>query len=230
MDQNKKKEAAAKKAFEILLPSLNEETILGIGTGSTTNFFIDELINHDIKIGGIVCSSVASMDHFSASKIKVLELNDVHGIDFYIDGADEFNSRFELIKGGGGALTREKILAQSSKKFICIVDDSKFVPILGSFPLPIEVIEMARSAISREMIKMGGKPKYRSNFITDNGNQIIDVHNLNIDVPFDLENRINNMPGVVENGIFSMRKADLIIQSSDLEVVVKDIKSTIEKI
>jgi len=152
--------------------------------------------------------------------IIVMGLNEVHSIDFYIDGADEFNDRFELIKGGGGALTREKILAYSSDKFICIVDDTKHADLLGKFPLPIEVLEIARSAISREMMKMGGKPVYRSDFITDNGNQIIDVHNLPIEVPFELEEKINNIPGVVENGIFSNRKADVIFKAKETGVEV----------
>ena len=135
--------------------------------------------------------------------------------DFYIDGADEFNNRMELIKGGGGALTREKIIANSSKKFICIVDDSKYSSILGNYPLPIEVIDLARSAISRELLKMGGKPIYRSGYITDNGNEIIDVHNLDIKVPYEMEQFLNNIPGVVENGIFASRKADIILNCTN---------------
>ena len=154
----------------------------------------------------------------------MIGLNEVHLIDFYIDGADEFNDRFELIKGGGGALTREKILAYSSDKFICIVDDSKHADLLGKFPLPIEVLEIARSAISRKIMKMGGRPVYRNGFITDNGNQIIDVHNLPIEVPFELEEKINNIPGVVENGIFSNRKADVIIKSKESGVEFLELK------
>ena len=146
--------------------------------------------------------------------INILSLNEVHSIDFYVDGADEFNDRFELIKGGGGALTREKILAYSSSKFICIVDDTKHADLLGKFPLPIEVLEIARSAISREIMKMGGRPVYRNKFITDNGNQIIDVHNFPIRIPLELEEQLNNIPGVVENGIFSNRKADIIINAN----------------
>jgi len=161
-----------------------------------------------------VCSSITTENNLNSS-IKVLGLNEVHSIDFYIDGADEFNDRFELIKGGGGALTREKILAYSSIKFICIVDESKHADLLGKFPLPIEVLEIARSAISREIMKMGGKPVYRNGFITDNGNQIIDVHNFPIEVPFELEEKLNNIPGVVENGIFSNRKADVIINAKE---------------
>jgi ribose 5-phosphate isomerase A len=148
-----------------------------------------------------------------------MELNEVHGIDVYVDGADEFNSRFELIKGYGGALTREKILANSSKKFICIVDDTKFSELLGKFPLSIEVLEVARSAISRELMRMGGKPVYRQNFITDNGHQIIDVHNLKIDIPYEMESVLNNIPGVIENGLFAKRTADVIIQATNSEII-----------
>ena len=219
MTQNIKKKNSAKAAFELIKPNLNKDTVLGIGTGSTTNFFIDHLNESDIDIKGAVCSSISSEESLNKS-IKVIGLNEVHLIDFYIDGADEFNDRFELIKGGGGALTREKILAYSSDKFICIVDDSKHADLLGKFPLPIEVLEIARSAISRKIMKMGGRPVYRNGFITDNGNQIIDIHNLPIEVPFELEEKINNIPGVVENGIFSNRKADVIIKAKEKDVEV----------
>jgi len=214
MSQDTKKKNSAKAAFDLIKPNLNKDSVLGIGTGSTTNFFIEELNSADIDIKGAVCSSISTEKNLNSS-IKVLGLNEVHSIDFYIDGADEFNDRFELIKGGGGALTREKILAYSSLKFICIVDDSKHADLLGKFPLPIEVLEIARSAISREIMKMGGKPVYRNGFITDNGNQIIDVHNFPIEVPFELEEKLNNIPGVVENGIFSNRKADVIINAKE---------------
>ena len=220
MNQNEKKESAAKKALELIKTSLHKESVLGIGTGSTTNLFIKSFLEAEIEIKGVVCSSLASENLFKGSSHHVLSLNDVYGIDFYIDGADEFNERLELIKGGGAALTREKILAHSSNKFFCIVDDSKKVDKLGKFPLPIEVIEIARSAISREVLKMGGKPVFRQNITTDNGNQIIDVHNLNLDVPYDIEEKINNIPGVVENGIFAKRKADKIILSTDKDVQI----------
>ncbi len=220
MNQETKKKSSAKAAFDLIKPNLNKDTVLGIGTGSTTNFFIDELNASNIEIKGAVCSSISSEKNLNSS-INILSLNEVHSIDFYVDGADEFNDRFELIKGGGGALTREKILAYSSSKFICIVDDTKHVDLLGKFPLPIEVLEIARSAISREIMKMGGKPVYRNEFITDNGNQIIDVHNLPIQVPLELEEQLNNIPGVVENGIFSNRKADIIIKANknSLEII-----------
>jgi len=215
MNQDEKKQKAAKAAFDLVFPSLHEDSVLGIGTGSTTDFFIEELNKSNAHIKGAICSSNASKQNLKESGIEVLELNDVHGIDIYIDGADEFNSRFELIKGGGGALTREKILANSSKHFICIVDDSKHVQLLGEFPLAIEVLEVARSAVSREMMRMGGKPVYRTNFRTDNGNQIIDVSNLKIEVPFEMEAAINNIPGVVENGIFANRTPDIILMATE---------------
>jgi ribose 5-phosphate isomerase A len=219
MNKEINKQKAARAAFDLILPSLHEETILGIGTGSTTNYFIDELNKNKTHIKGAICSSESSKENLRESGINIMELNEVHGIDIYIDGADEFNSRFELIKGAGGALTREKVLANSSTQFICMVDDSKFTELLGGFPLSIEVLEIARSSVSREMMRMGGKPVYRGGFITDSGNQIIDVSNLKIDVPYDLEALINNIPGVVENGIFAKRPADIILKASDKEIV-----------
>ena len=215
MDKERKKNLSAEKAYEIIKKDLNRDTVLGIGTGTTTNCFIEIIKNEKLDVKGAVCSSESSKEFLSSSNIKILSLNDVHQIDFYIDGADEFNSRRELIKGGGGALTKEKILAHSSETFICIVDDSKYSDLLGKFPIPIEVIELARSAISREMMRMGGRPVYRNNFVTDNGNQIIDVHHLDLKIPYETEQLINNIPGVVGNGIFSSRKADIILQSSD---------------
>ena len=215
MDKEDKKRQSAEKAYEIIKKDVNRDTVLGIGTGTTTNCFIEIINKENLDIKGAVCSSKSSKERLTSSNIEILSLNDVHQIDFYIDGADEFNSRKELIKGGGGALTKEKILAHSSETFICIVDDSKYSDLLGNFPVPIEVIELARSAISREMMRMGGKPVYRNNFVTDNGNQIIDVHHLDLKIPYETEQLINNIPGVVENGIFSSRKADIILQSTD---------------
>ena len=215
MDKEEKKKQSAEKAYEIIKKSLNRDTVLGIGTGSTTNYFIEILNQEKLDLKGAVCSSNASKEYLKMSNIQILSLNDVHKVDFYVDGADEFNSRKELIKGGGGALTREKILAHSSETFICIVDDSKYSDLLGNFPVPIEVIDLARSAISREVMKMGGRPVYRNNFVTDNGHQIIDVHNLDLNVPYETELTINKIPGVVENGIFSSRKADIILQATD---------------
>ena len=176
MEQDVKKRKAAERAYEIIEQKLSKETVLGIGTGSTTNYFIDILNKENIDIHGIVSSSKESTRRLEKSGLRILHLNDVYHLDFYVDGADEFNDRNELIKGGGGALTREKILANSSKCFICIVDDVKFSKVLGNFPVAIEVIELARSAISRQIMKLGGKPVYREDFLTDNGNQIIDVH------------------------------------------------------
>ena len=215
MDKEDKKRQSAEKAYEIIRKDINRDTVLGIGTGTTTNCFIDIINKENLDIKGAVCSSKSSKEHLTSSNIEILSLNDVHQIDFYIDGADEFNSRKELIKGGGGALTKEKILAHSSETFICIVDDSKYSDLLGNFPVPIEVIELARSAISREMMRMGGRPVYRNDFVTDNGNQIIDVHHLDLKIPYETEQLINNIPGVVENGIFSSRKADIILKSTD---------------
>jgi ribose 5-phosphate isomerase A len=219
MNQDLKKENSAKEAFKLIKPNLQKDTVIGIGTGSTTNFFIEELNKEKIHIKGVICSSNAS-EKLIDNSYDVFSLNEVHSIDFYVDGADEYNDRKELIKGGGGALTREKILAYSSNKFICIVDETKHTDLLGRFPLPVEVIEIARSAISRELMKMGGKPVFRNGFTTDNGNQIVDIHNLPIEVPYDLEAVINNIPGVVENGIFANRKADIIICASDNKIEV----------
>ena len=221
MNQDLKKENSAKQAFKLIEPDLQKDTVIGIGTGSTTNFFIEELNRANIHIKGVVCSSNTS-ESLIDNSYDIFSLNEVHSIDFYIDGADEYNDRKELIKGGGGALTREKILAYSSDKVICVVDETKHVDLLGTFPLPIEVIEIARSAISRELMKMGGKPIFRNGFTTDNGNQIVDIHNLPIEIPYDLEARINNIPGVVENGIFANRKADIIICASDNNIEIID--------
>jgi ribose 5-phosphate isomerase A len=217
MNQELKKEKSAKEAFSFIEKDIKKDSVIGIGTGTTTNFFIEELNKARIHIKGVVCSSEASEKLIDRS-YEVLSLNEVHSIDFYIDGADEYNDRKELIKGGGGALTREKILAYSSDIFVCIVDESKHTDLLGKFPLPIEVIEIARSAISRELMKMGGKPIFRNGFISDNGNQIIDIHNLPLDIPYELEVKLNNIPGVVENGIFANRKADVIICSTDSSI------------
>ena len=219
MNQDLKKENSAKEAFKLIKPNLQKDTVIGIGTGSTTNFFIEELNKEKVHIKGVICSSNAS-EQLIDNSYEIFSLNEVHSIDFYIDGADEYNDRKELIKGGGGALTREKILAYSSDQFICIVDETKHTDLLGRFPLPIEVIEIARSAISRELMKMGGKPVFRNGFTTDNGHQIIDIHNLPIEVPYDLEAEINNIPGVIENGIFANRKADIIVCASDNNIEV----------
>jgi ribose 5-phosphate isomerase A len=185
--------------------------IIGVGTGSTVNHFIDALATIKERIDGAVASSVASSARLESLGIPVLDLNDVGHLDLYVDGADESNHRLELVKGGGGALTREKIVAAASTRFICIADESKLVDVLGRFPLPVEVIPMARSYVTAELVKLGGLPALREGFTTDNGNVILDVHGLRIESPVDLEQRLNNIAGVVASGLFAMRPANLLI-------------------
>ncbi len=204
------KRAAAEAAIE----AVEDDCVIGVGTGSTVNFFIDALARIKGRIEGAVSSSQASTARMQALGIRVLELNEVGPLPLYVDGADETNARRELIKGGGGALTREKIVAAASEKFICVVDASKHVDTLGAFPLPIEVIPMARSQVARELVKLGGRPVLRGDFISDNGNQILDVHGLVIDDAPGLENRINQIVGVVCCGLFAQRPADQIIMAS----------------
>jgi ribose 5-phosphate isomerase A len=186
-------------------------TIIGIGTGSTANHFIDHLADIKGRIDGTVASSQASAERLKSHGIPVLELNSVDEISVYVDGADESNHHLHLIKGGGGALTREKIVAACSRKFVCIADESKLVDVLGEFPLPVEVIPMARSYVARELVKLGGQPVYREGFTTDNGNDILDVHNLRIMEPVKLEEELNNIAGVVTVGIFAKRPADVLL-------------------
>ena len=215
MDQDDKKNLVAEAALDYI----QSGDILGIGSGSTVNKFINLLGSVKNKIEACVSSSQKSTELLHKMKIPVIDLKECDKIPLYIDGADEANSQKELIKGGGGALTREKILAQSSEKFICIIDESKVVDKLGKFPLPIEVIQLAQSKISLEMIKIGGRPVYRNQFITDNGHIIIDVHDLDINEPMALEKKINHKPGVVTNGIFSIRSADEILIATDNGVI-----------
>ena len=215
MDQDDKKNLVAEAALDYI----QSGDILGIGSGSTVNKFINLLGSVKNKIEACVSSSQKSTELLHKMKIPVIDLKECDRIPLYIDGADEANSQKELIKGGGGALTREKILAQSSEKFICIIDESKVVDKLGRFPLPIEVIQLAQSKISLEMIKIGGRPVYRDQFITDNGHIIIDVHDLDINEPMALEKKINHMPGVITNGIFSIRSADEILIATDSGVI-----------
>lgn len=215
MDQDDKKNLVAEAALDYI----QSGDILGIGSGSTVNKFINLLGSVKNKIEACVSSSQKSTELLHKMKIPVIDLKECDKIPLYIDGADEANSQKELIKGGGGALTREKILAQASEKFICIIDESKVVDKLGKFPLPIEVIQLAQSKISLEMIKIGGRPVYRNQFITDNGHIIIDVHDLDINEPMALEKKINHMPGVVTNGIFSIRSADEILIATDNGVI-----------
>lgn len=207
MDQNEKKLNVAKAAVK----HIHNDCLLGMGTGSTVNFLIDLLPEIKNKISAVASSSIQTENLLKMNGFEVQALNQLGTLDLYIDGADEATKNFHLIKGGGGALTREKILAENSKKFICIADETKLVKRLGVFPLPIEVIPMARSFVSREIIKYHGKPVYRENFVTDNGNEIIDIHNLDIVDPIQLENELNQIPGVVTVGIFARRKADVLL-------------------
>jgi ribose 5-phosphate isomerase A len=215
---DEKKQLVAKKALEYVV----EDTVIGIGTGSTANYFVDALATIKHKIEGTVASSNATAERLKSHGIPVLELNSVDEISVYIDGADESNRYLHLIKGGGGALTREKIVAAVSQRFICIADDSKLVEVLGKFPLPVEVIPMARSYVARELVKMGGKPVWRENFVTDNGNVILDVHNLQITEPVKFEGQLNEITGVVTNGLFAARRADVLLLGSDDGVKVLD--------
>ena len=207
MDQNEKKLNVAKAAVK----HIHNDCLLGMGTGSTVNFLIDLLPEIKNKISAVASSSVQTENLLKMNGFEVQALNQLGMLDLYIDGADEATKNLHLIKGGGGALTREKILAENSKKFICIADETKLVKRLGIFPLPIEVIPMARSFVSREIIKYHGKPVYRESFVTDNGNEIIDIHNLDIVDPIQLENDLNQIPGVVTVGIFARRKADVLL-------------------
>lgn len=211
MTQDELKQAVASAALDYIRPHLEENTVLGIGTGSTANLFIDSLAALRGQINATVASSDASAERLRAHGIPVYELNTVNQVDFYIDGADETNAALQLIKGGGGALTREKIVAAVARTFICIADDSKLVHTLGAFPLPVEVIPMARSYVARELVKLGGDPVYREGVVTDNGNVILDVHNFSMPQPLAMEARINNIAGVVSNGLFALRPADVLL-------------------
>lgn len=214
MTQDELKQLVAAKAVEYTLTRINADTIIGIGTGSTANAFIDLLAPHKAAFKGTVASSEASAQRLRSHGIEVFELNDVDGLDIYIDGADETNAALQLIKGGGAALTREKIVAAASKEFVCIADASKEVAILGEFPLPVEVIPMARSYVARELVKLGCSPAYREGVITDNGNEILDCHGFKIAEPIALEKAINSIVGVVTNGLFASRPADRLFISS----------------
>ena len=216
--QEIKKQAVAKAALQYVV---NDE-VIGVGTGSTANYFIDLLATIKHKIKGAVASSKATEMRLKSYGIEVFDLNSVDKLPIYIDGADEINSHLQMIKGGGAALTREKIVAAVAEKFICIADDSKKVDVLGNFPLPIEVIPLARSYVARQLVKLGGSPVYRENCITDNGNVILDVWNLKILEPVKLEELLNNITGVVTNGIFAKRPADVLLLGSDVGVNVMD--------
>ena len=211
MTQDDKKRAAADAALKYV----KSGSIVGVGTGSTVNYFIDALASMKNEIEGAVSSSDASTERLEALGIEVFDLNSVSSFDIYVDGADEITEHMHMIKGGGAALTREKIVAAVAKKFICIIDDSKQVPLLGEFPLPVEVIPMARSYVARELVKLGGDPVYRQGVVTDNGNVILDVHSLKIMNPPELETTINQITGVVTNGIFGVRGADVVLVGSE---------------
>ncbi|ARB92885.1 ribose-5-phosphate isomerase RpiA [Legionella longbeachae] len=202
------------KAAKAALDFIEDDTIVGVGTGSTVNYFIKELATIKHKIDACVASSKATEALLRQEGIPVIDLNSVQDLPVYIDGADEVTEHGEMIKGGGGALTGEKIVAQLAQKFICIADDSKQVRHLGGFPVAVEVLPMARSMVARELVKLGGDPEYREGFVTDNGNIILDVFNFTINEPMDLEERINRITGVVENGIFAHRIADVILLGS----------------
>src|SRR5437867_6069058 len=207
MTRDELKQAVAREAIKHVV----EDAVIGVGTGSTANFFIDELARMKNRIAGAVASSERSAERLKGHGIRVLDLNSVNDLPVYIDGADEIPEHLAMIKGGGGALTREKIVAAVAKKFVCIADESKLVPVLGKFPLPVEVIPMARAYVARQMVRLGGQPKLREGFATDNGNVVLDVWGLSILSPIELETAINNVSGVVTNGLFARRGADVLL-------------------
>lgn len=211
MDQNELKRQVAKAALSFI----DDDCILGVGTGSTVNCLIDALSESGIRIEAAVSSSEESTRRLQEIGVKVVDLNTAGPLDLYIDGADEFNTSRYLIKGGGGALTREKIIAEAARRFVCIVDQSKKVNVLGKFPLPVEVIPMARGLVARKLVALGGQPEWRENFVTDNGNWILDVHNMDLVDATGMERKINNIPGVVCCGIFALRNADTVLVSGE---------------
>ncbi len=205
-------------AAEAALEYVEDDAVIGVGTGSTVNLFIDALADMRHRIAGAVSSSEATTRRLEERGIEVMDLNSAGRLPVYIDGADEANRFLQLIKGGGGALTREKIVASASDRFVCVADEGKLVEVLGAFPLPVEVIPMARSTVARELVRLGGRPELREGFTTDNGNIILDVYGLSITEPLKLEQRLNNIPGVVTNGIFALRPADLLLVGRDTGV------------
>lgn len=215
LTQDQQKQAAARAAIDFI----EEGWVIGVGTGSTANYFIDALAEIKQRIDGAVASSEASAARLKAHGIRVFELTAVGEMPIYVDGADEINGQLQMIKGGGAALTREKIVAQCCKQFVCIADASKQVRVLGQFPLPVEVIPMARSLVGRELVKLGGHPAWREGVVTDNGNWILDVHGLTIAEPIKLETAINQIPGVVTNGLFALRPADVLLLGTPNGVV-----------
>lgn len=215
MTQDEMKQAVAEAALAYIKPKLERDSVIGIGTGSTANLFIDSLASIKGQINATVASSEASAERLKSHGIVVYDLNSVDKVDFYIDGADESNSALQLIKGGGAALTREKIVTAVAREFICIADESKLVHTLGNFPLPVEVIPMARSYVARELVKLGGDPVYREGVVTDNGNVILDVYNFSIPQPLQTEQKINNITGVVTNGLFALKPADVLLLGTE---------------
>lgn len=211
MTQDQLKQAVAKAAADYIAANVPAGSIIGVGTGSTANCFIDELAKIKDRVAATVASSEATKKRLEGHGIKVLDLNDVSSMPVYVDGADEITSQLEMVKGGGGALTREKIVAAVADKFICVCDASKLVAVLGKFPLPVEVIPMAREYVAREIIKLGGQPKLREGFVTDNGNVILDVQGWQIADPAGIETTLNGIVGVVTNGLFARRGADLLL-------------------
>jgi len=207
MAQDELKAAVAREAIKYVV----EDAVIGVGTGSTANFFIDELAKMKGRIAGAVASSEKTAERLKGHGIRLQDLNSVGELPVYVDGADEVTEHLAMIKGGGGALTREKIVAAVARKFVCIADESKLVPVLGRFPLPVEVIPLARSYVARELVKLGGQPRLREGFVTDNGNLILDVSGLAVLKPVELEERINNIVGVVTNGLFARRSADVLL-------------------
>lgn len=214
LTQTELKRNVADAAVQFVLPFLTPDTILGVGTGSTVDVFIDALAHYKDHFRGTVSSSERSSSRMTALGITVFDLNNVHAMPLYVDGADEVDHELNMIKGGGGALTREKIVASVAERFVCIVDESKLVSTLGNFPLPVEVIPLAREAIARRMVQLGGRPVLRQGFITDNGCEILDVSGLRIEFPAKLEAAINNIPGVVSCGLFALAGADLVLMST----------------
>lgn len=215
MTQDELKQTVARAALDYVKPKLEPEAVIGIGTGSTTNYFIDLLAAHKALFDGAVASSEASAERLAGHGIPVYDLNNVDRMPVYVDGADEANARLQLIKGGGAALTREKIVAAVADEFICIADASKYSDILGGYPLPVEVIPMARSYVAREIVKLGGNPVYRQGVVTDNGNVILDIYDFTIPDPLSTESKLNNIVGVVANGLFALRPADVLFLGGD---------------
>ena len=226
MDQNQLKQAVAQAAVDYTLERIEDDSIVGIGTGSTANCFIDLIAEHKHRFQGTVASSEASAERLRGHGIPVYELNSVAEVSIYIDGADEANPGLELVKGGGAALTREKIVTAVAKEFVCIADESKWVDYLGTFPLPEEVIPMARSHVARELVKLGGDQVWRENVITDNGNLILDVHHLYpIGSACELEEKINQITGVVTNGLFALKPADILFLATQQGIVTHSAKA-----